>query len=94
MKRNRKPILTFDCPHCGKPVRENASACPHCGSDDETGWSLDNDEYVEDEFDYDDFIHKEFPKESERSGARFGKKELWTIIVIALLATMILPLFL
>lgn len=33
------------CPHCGEPIDEDARSCPHCGSDEETGWKPDADDY-------------------------------------------------
>ena len=34
-----------ECPHCDKPIDEDATFCPHCGSDSETGWKPDTDYY-------------------------------------------------
>ena len=59
----------FTCAHCGATVRPGAKACPECGSDDNTGWSEDADNWAEpiqtgyttdDEFDYDEFVKQEF----------------------------------
>ncbi len=59
----------FICPHCGAEVARRARACPECGSDDRTGWSEDVDLWGagipagysgEDEFDYQEFIKREF----------------------------------
>ena len=52
------------CPNCGAAVPPDARACPECGSDDTTGWSAearsDNLGLPDDEFDYNDFVKKEF----------------------------------
>jgi len=59
----------FICPHCGAEVKAGARACPECGSDAETGWSEDADKWAgdlptgygqDDEFDYDEFVRREF----------------------------------
>jgi hypothetical protein len=52
----------FVCPHCGAEVPSGARACPECGSDERTGWSQDADLWHGggDEFDYDDFVRREF----------------------------------
>ena len=42
-KSNRKPIATFECPHCGAEVKVTAVACRECGSDVETGWQSDEE---------------------------------------------------
>ena len=62
----------FTCPHCGAVVEPGALACPECGSDERTGWSPHAaDEEVDipagyskdKEFDYEDFVKREFPEE-------------------------------
>lgn len=64
----------FVCPHCGEEVEVGARVCPNCGSDDRTGWAEDADKwgagipsgYAEDEdFDYEEFIRREFPERAE-----------------------------
>jgi len=59
----------FVCPHCGAQVRSGARACPECGSDEATGWAEDADKWAadipagyggEDDFDYEDFVRREF----------------------------------
>jgi hypothetical protein len=55
---------SFDCPHCGAQVSIGASFCRECGSDDQTGWSEDAESSPFDcgiDFDYDEFIEREFP---------------------------------
>ncbi len=52
------------CPHCGAEVPSGAKACPECGSDEKTGWSekahYDNLNLPGENFDYDDFVKREF----------------------------------
>jgi uncharacterized membrane protein YvbJ len=60
------PPLT--CPNCGADVPRNAKACPECGSDEQTGWSeaaaTSGLDLPEENFDYEDFVKKEFGKKS------------------------------
>ena len=60
----------FICPHCHAELDPDARVCPECGSDDETGWAEHADKWgadiptgysTDDEFDYEDFIRREFP---------------------------------
>lgn len=66
-----------------------AKACPHCGSDEETGWQ-DNPESESglageftDDFDYEDFLEREFPDPQKRNGAQ-GNRLAWILLVLAL----------
>jgi hypothetical protein len=56
------------CPHCGAQVPLNATACPECGSDEKTGWAEGADtsdlDLPDQDFNYDEFVRKEFPRES------------------------------
>lgn len=56
---------TFQCPACGEEVQSGAKACPHCGADEKTGWNeeatcYDGVDLPCQDFDYDDFVKKEF----------------------------------
>lgn len=73
------------CPICGHDVPTNARACPECGADSETGWGEDDGagglDMPEDEFDYDEFVAREFG-----SGARPpGIKAIWWVTAIVLI---------
>jgi hypothetical protein len=51
------------CPVCGEDVPAGSLACPECGADHNSGWREDADlvdALPDDEFDYDEFVHKEF----------------------------------
>jgi uncharacterized membrane protein YvbJ len=52
------------CPNCGAKVPSDAKTCPGCGSDENTGWSetayASNLGLPDEEFDYNDFVKKEF----------------------------------
>lgn len=52
----------FVCPHCGQDLAPNASFCRHCGSSDDSGWCTDDesDFLGHDEFDYDEYIEREY----------------------------------
>ena len=79
-----------------------ARACPHCGSDEKTGWSEEADKWQADipagygrdeEFDYDEFVEREFPKLAGR-GCASSRAALVAITValsvLALLALLLL----
>ena len=77
--RGRRAPEWFACPHCGGRVQAGARACPHCGSDEETGWS-DNAEGLaeagwvgDDDFDYSEFVEREFPDEGAGHATGRGK---------------------
>jgi hypothetical protein len=70
------------CPNCGANVPPQAKACPECGSDDETGWSVatetDGLELPDENFDYDDFVKKEFGS----SPVPHGTKWYWWVVAV------------
>jgi RNA polymerase subunit RPABC4/transcription elongation factor Spt4 len=73
----------FICPVCGATVPAKARACPECGSDEKTGWSdqtVYDDTGIEDpdEFDYDDYVRREFGKGPRRSGRQW----LWWVVAL------------
>jgi hypothetical protein len=74
------------CPTCGADVPKGAKACPECGADEKTGWK--EDAYAsglnlpEEEFDYDEFVKREFDPKPETipRGIHWG----WWLIAIVL----------
>lgn len=67
MKRKKPPEV---CPVCGEDVPPNALACPECGACHNSGWKEDADVYdgldlPDDDFDYDDFVKREFGGEAK-----------------------------
>lgn len=74
------------CPHCGADLPRNAKACPECGSDEETGWSEEarasGADLPDDEFDYDDFVKREFGAQKEIKPR--GMHWFWWVIGILL----------
>jgi hypothetical protein len=75
------------CPNCGAEVPPNAHACPECGSCEQTGWSEDAPSQQlglpDDNFDYDDFVKREFG--GEKPVPR-GVRPFWWIVAIVVLA--------
>jgi hypothetical protein len=86
----------FTCPHCGADVRRGAAACPECGSDEATGWAEDAGKWGagiptgyagDDEFDYEEFVRKEFG-----TGEPFFRRaRIWLVaaVVIVLLVLLV-----
>ena len=86
--RSRAPEI---CPVCDEEVPRNAVACPECGADQNTGWRENADAYdglniPDDDFDYDDFVKREFGSRVKPAGL----KMVWWIAGIVLIAALIL----
>jgi hypothetical protein len=77
------------CPNCGADVPRGAKACPECGSDESTGWSdearSDGLNLPDDNFDYADFVKREFGSGKAPAPPR-GINWFWWLIAIAVLA--------
>ena len=73
------------CPQCGVEVPREARACPECGSDYRTGWSddatADRLDLPREDFDYDDFVAREFEGRQPR---RRGPHSLWWLVAAIL----------
>jgi hypothetical protein len=84
----------MDCPNCGAPVPPKAKACPECGSDDETGWSekaeTDGLDLPDEEFNYDDFVSREFGKNEPKPR---GISWLWWVVGIVLVLAILALMF-
>jgi len=86
---------TFECPVCGGTVPVKAKSCHHCGACEKTGWNEDASaadglDLPDDDFNYEDFIQKEFspPRKSR------GTKLIWWITaLILLLVTTVLTIY-
>lgn len=83
------------CPVCGAEVPRSALACPECGADDETGWNeavavYDGIDLPDEEFNYDEYVKKEFGG-TEKTG---NKKKtwiwLWIVGVVFVLVNIVL----
>jgi len=87
--RSRRQPEWFHCPNCSEKVRVGAKACPHCGSDDETGWRDDTHgesglaDDLPDDFDYDEYLKREFPDRRLHNKAPGGRMA-WLLLVLAL----------
>ena len=79
------------CPNCGAEVPPDARACPECGSDEQTGWSetakTEGLDLPEEEFDYDDFVKREF---SDPSPVPRGIHWVWWIIALVAIIAFII----
>ncbi|MCA9051271.1 MAG: hypothetical protein KDA89_21185 [Planctomycetaceae bacterium] len=77
----------FDCPHCGDYVAGSASRCRTCGADDDCGWAPEEFGAVDDDdFDYDDYVAREFPGHADRHSAAGQRRLLvfWIVIILVL----------
>jgi hypothetical protein len=77
-----------NCPVCGEDVPRGAAACPECGADHLSGWREDADttgglDLPDEEFNYDEFVKKEFGNEVKPEGISWA---WWAAAVAALLA--------
>lgn len=75
------------CPVCGEDVPRKSLACPECGADHNSGWRLDADvhdglDLPEEDFDYNDFVRREFGSRVKPPGI----KMIWWITAIIVLA--------
>ncbi len=82
------------CPNCGEWVPRGAVACDDCGSCSKSGWNeaaetYDGLDLPDEDFDYDDFIQREFGADRE-GRASLSKETLWKIVAAVLLAVMVL----
>ena len=81
------------CPVCGADVPPDALACPDCGADDETGWNeettaTDGLNLPDEEFDYDDFVRREFGEDPAPAGSR--RRALWVGVGVVVLGALVL----
>jgi hypothetical protein len=97
MKPTRKAKLESPevCPVCGEDVPRGALACPGCGADHNSGWREDAENYdgldlPGDDFNYDDFVQREFGSRLKPAGT----KTIWWLTAIIVLAVSIALYFL
>ncbi|MEO5718193.1 MAG: zinc ribbon domain-containing protein [Chthoniobacterales bacterium] len=74
------------CPVCGEEVPRGAVACPECGADHNSGWreGAASDDVLgarEDDFDYEEFVEREFGSSPKPAGI----KPVWWLTAIILL---------
>ena len=75
---------------CSHDVPRGALACPECGADHHSGWRDDATQYdaldlPDEDFDYDEFVQKEFGSSPQRSFKPEGMKTIWWITAIVIL---------
>ena|SRR6056297_446321 len=88
---------TVPCPHCGAEVRATAAACRACGYD----WEADlegGESYAEDEFDYDDYLAREFGSDGAGGGIRGSsltarQQAIALLLVIVFVLALLAPLW-
>ena len=78
---------------CGAKVTPSARACPECGADDTTGWNADRAVYdgldlPDDEFDYDEYLNKEFGN-AEEPREKPNKLLIWLGLIGIVLAVLV-----
>ena len=76
----------FVCAHCGAELACASTVCRECGASEDSGWSdgeVASTEEDEDDFDYDDFLRREFP--SHAAAPRWGSPKTWLTAIIVLL---------
>ena len=93
-KRRSRARTPKVCPVCNEEVPPGALACPECGADHNSGWRENADAYdavnlPDDDFNYDDFVKREFGSRVKPAGL----KMVWWIAGIVLIAALILMYF-
>lgn len=72
---------------------KNALACPECGADHDSGWREDADSVDaagDDEFDYQEFVEKEFGRPAKPAGI----SHFWWITAIVVFLLLVIGYFL
>jgi len=90
-----KPKTPDSCPVCGVDVPRGALACPECGADHKSGWREDADSYdgldlPDEDFNYDEFVRREFGSSFKPAGI----KTIWWITAILIIIASIAIYFL
>lgn len=90
VETSRMPVFSppGQCPACGEWVPRRAAACDCCGACDRSGWKAETDVYdgldlPDEDFDYDEFIAREFG--SGREASSFAKNKWWWVALILVL---------
>lgn len=95
---NRTPGEPHDaflyCPHCGATLAEDAEFCAACGASEESGWRDEDDapwdERAEEEFDYDDFLRREFPDQAPAAPWPSARRAWFAVLVVVLCLAFVL----
>ncbi|MCB9941856.1 MAG: zinc ribbon domain-containing protein [Planctomycetaceae bacterium] len=78
------PPQDFDCPCCGAEVSGNARFCRECGASGDSGWNLEEEEGFadDDDFDYDDFLEREFGTERPKTQREKIQRAVTVVIIV------------
>jgi len=97
MAKNKpiKPKAPEICPVCGEDVPAGSLACPECGADHNSGWREDANifdalDMPEEDFDYDEFVRKEFESVPPKPA---GISTVWWVVAIVLLFVLLMLYF-
>jgi hypothetical protein len=88
-KRRTRPRTPDLCPVCNEEVPAGALACPECGADHNSGWRVDANVYDEvelrtDDFNYDDFVRREFGSPVKPTGLKMVGWIAGIVLIVAL----------
>jgi ssDNA-binding Zn-finger/Zn-ribbon topoisomerase 1 len=94
-KKRTHPRAPELCPVCNEEVPSGALACPECGADHKSGWRENSDAYdglniPDNDFNYDDFVKREFGPRVRRLPEL---KMVWLIAGIVLIVAVLLMYF-
>jgi hypothetical protein len=85
------------CPVCGEWIPKGQAACDECGACEKSGWkntdsspTYDGLDLPDDEFDYDDFVAREFGSAKPKGTVSGNQQSLWFWVGIALVAAILL----
>jgi hypothetical protein len=90
------------CPACGEWVPKGLAACPDCGACEKSGWKDDDDmrtydglDLPDDEFDYDEFVAREFGGKAGPVSGNGRSLWFWVGVVLAIIFALgfLMPLF-
>lgn len=84
----------WHCPHCGASLAEDAEFCVACGASEESGW-VDQDDAPwddrrEEDFDYDDFLRREFPDQAPVTEWPSARRAWFAVVVVLLCLAFVL----
>ena len=83
------------CPVCGEWVPRGAVACDDCGACAKSGWkddaaATDGLDLPDEDFDYDDYIEREFGGGGTKRKAGPSKEQFWSWVGLTVFIVMVL----
>ena len=100
MARPRRHRETFSCPNCGSDVVVGKSFCHACGASDDSGWDDDEDLYAgdgyrqdEDDFEYEEFVSREFPEHATPRRPSTLQVGFVVVAILLVLAVVLMTVF-